>query len=109
MNLKEHFKAHLVRLIAEEEIQPEMPRVSWDDAIRGGLGGEGALMRLKGLYAQNMPPAEYAYRLDNLHDHLRDAGVPLDHPHMLEIKDMANDAQIEHERFERDKSESRAN
>ena len=108
MNLKEHFKAQLIKLIAEEEIQPEIPRVSWTDAIRGGLGGEGALKRLKGLYKKNIPSGEYADRLYDLHDHLSDSGVDIEHPHMREISNLAAEAKHEAYVEEKDKSSSRA-
>ena len=91
MNLKEHFKAQLIKLVAEEN-NPEYPRVSWDDAIRSGLGGEQAKLRLKGLFKKNMPPAEYEYRLRNLHDTIRDSEVSADNPHRKTILGMANTA-----------------
>lgn len=75
-----------------KESNPEIPRVSWDDAIRSGLGGEQAKLRLKGLYRKNMSPSEYEYRLRNLHDTIRDSGVSGDDPHLKTILGMANTA-----------------
>lgn len=108
MNLKEHFKAQLMRLISEEEIKPEMPRVSWHDAIRDGLGGEGALRILKGIEAGRMSPGDYSDRLYHLHDYLRDSGVDIEHPHMRTISNLAAEAKFIAYRDEMDKSKSRA-
>lgn len=107
MNIKEYYKAKLMESLNEEEIKPEMPRVSWTDAIRGGLGGEGALKRLKGLYKKNISSGEYADRLYDLHDHLSDSGVDIEHPHMRTISNLAAEAKHEAYVEERDKSRSR--
>jgi hypothetical protein len=108
MNYKNYFKKQLIeslQIMNEENLPP----VSWHEAIRAGqLGGEESREMLKGLYKRPRSHGEWADNLFDLHDTLRKEGVDVDHPHMMTIQSMANDAKEMHRIENEGESRSRA-